>query len=342
MSAETAKKKKSLKKRLVRLVMLLIVLALGVGAFYLFALPTLSAGATTTYDSYTALRRTISNSLSFSGNVSVKDNITYTASSAATVRQILVSDGQEVEAGERLMRLSNGETIKAGFAGEVNQILVEEGDEVASGAELIQVVDFDNMEVSMRVDEYQIGQLSVGQECQVTVTALEETFDSTISHINRISASGGSTAYYTVTASLSPTEDVLPGMQVTVTIPQEEATDAIILNKDALSFTVNNSAFVLVQNESGEMEQKQVEIGVDNDNYVEIVSGLEEGDTVYALAEETSSSGGLSGLMSMLGGGGGAPAGMGGAPAGMGGGFGGAERGNRQQGGFGGQAPGRN
>lgn len=110
MSAETAKKKKSLKKRLVRLVMLLIVLALGVGAFYLFALPTLSAGATTTYDSYTALRGTISNSLSFSGNVSVKDNITYTASSAATVRQILVSDGQEVEAGERLMRLSNGET----------------------------------------------------------------------------------------------------------------------------------------------------------------------------------------------------------------------------------------
>lgn len=127
------------------------------------------------------------------------------------MRQILVSDGQEVEAGERLIRLSNGETIKAGFAGEVNQILVEEGDEVASGAELIQVVDFDNMEVSMRVDEYQIGQLSVGQECQVTVTALEETFDSTISHINRISASGGSTAYYTVTASLNPTEAVLPG-----------------------------------------------------------------------------------------------------------------------------------
>ena len=59
MSAETAKKRKSLKKRLVRLVMLLVVLGLGVGAFYLFALPTLSAGATTTYDSYTALRGTI-------------------------------------------------------------------------------------------------------------------------------------------------------------------------------------------------------------------------------------------------------------------------------------------
>jgi multidrug efflux pump subunit AcrA (membrane-fusion protein) len=311
LNAEMGKKKR--KKRLIRLLTLALVAGLGTGAFYLFALPALSAGATTTYDSYTALRGTISNSLSFNGNVSVRDNRTYTASSAATVRQILVGVGQKVEAGDRLMRLSSGETVKADFSGEVNQILVDQGDEVATGTQLIQIVDFDNMEVSMRVDEYKISQLSVGQACRVTVTALEQTFDSTISHINRVSSSGGSTAYYTVTASLNIVQDVLPGMQVTVTIPQEEAVDAVILNRDALSFTMNNSAFVLVQNEAGEMEQKQVEIGVDNDNYVEILSGLEEGDVVYARTEEsTSGSGGLSGLMGLLGGGG--PAGM---PSGM-------------------------
>ena len=154
MNAEIAKKKKKRKKLLVRLLVLTIVAGLGAGAFYLFALPALSAGATTTYESYTARKGTISNSLSFSGNVSVKDNLTYTASNAATVRQILVETGQKVEAGDRLMRLSSGETVKADFSGEVNQILVEQGDEVATGAQLIQIVDFDNMEVSMRVDEY--------------------------------------------------------------------------------------------------------------------------------------------------------------------------------------------
>ena len=45
----------------------------------------------------------------------------------------------------------------------------------------------------------------------IAVTALGETFDSEITHINRISASQGSTAYYTVTCEMDVTEDVLPG-----------------------------------------------------------------------------------------------------------------------------------
>lgn len=65
----------------------------------------------------------------------------------------------------------------------------------------------------------------------------------------------------------------------------------------------------------GVMEKVPVEIGVDNDNYVEITAGLSEGDKVYA--EETASasaSTGLSSLMSLFGGGsmpgGSAPSGM--------------------------------
>ena len=115
-------------------------------------------------------------------------------------------------------------------------------------------------------------------------------------------------AYYTVTAAVTVTDDVLPGMQATVTIPEEEAVDAVILNKEALSFDETNSAYVLMESESGEMERVYVETGVDNDNYVEITSGLEDGDTVYVLEQtQTSSGGGL--LSSLFGGGGGMPGG---------------------------------
>lgn len=183
----------------------------------------------------------------------------------------------------------------------MNEISVEEGDEVAAGASLIQIVDFSNMVVSLRVDEYDISSVYVGQACTVSVTALDLTFDSSLTHINRIASSSGGTAYYTVTAEVTVTDDVLPGMQVTVTIPEEEAVDAVILNKDALSFDETNSAYVLMENEAGEMERVYVETGVDNDNYVEIVSGLEDGDTVYVLEESASSaSSGLGGLLSGL------------------------------------------
>ena len=63
-----------------------------------------------------------------------------------------------------------------------------------------------------------------------------------------------------------------------------------------------------MESEDGGMERVYVETGVDNDNYVEITSGLADGDTVYVVEEtQVSSAGGL--LGSLFGGGGGMPGG---------------------------------
>ena len=189
------KKKKPWKRRLKKLIVLLVVLGLGVGAVRLFVWPNLQASATTTYGSYTATTGTISNAMSFSGNVNVQNSETFTASSAGTVREIYVSEEQEVKAGDRLMRLTGGQTLEASFDGRVNSISVEEGDEVAAGATLIQVVDFNDLTISMRVDEYDISSVYVGQAYTVNITALDLSFDSELSHIDRISSSAGGTAY---------------------------------------------------------------------------------------------------------------------------------------------------
>ena len=303
--SSVANPKKKKKRRLKKLIAWLVVLALAGGAIYLFVWPQLTASATTTYNSYTASTGTISNSLSFSGSISVKNNETMTADADAVVRKIYVKETQSVAAGDKLMRLSTGETLKASFDGQVNEIAVEEGDTVSMNTSLIQIVDFSHMKVSLRVDEYSISDVYIGQACTINVTALDTSFDSEISHINRISSSNGSTAYYTVTAEVSVTEDVLPGMQVTVNIPQEEAVNAVILNKDALSFDRTNSTYVLMKDENDEMQQVAVTIGVDNDNYVEVTAGLSTGDTVYAEVQTKADSGGglFSSLSSLLGGG---------------------------------------
>ena len=291
-----AKKKRGFK----RLLLWLVLLALAAGAFWLFVLPKWKAEATITYNQYAARIGSISNALSFNGSVSVKNAETITADNAATVRVVYVEEEEHVKKDDRLMRLSDGTTVKASFDGQINMISVEVGDDVSMGETLIQVVDFGTMTVSMRVDEYSISELKVGQACRVNVTALGETFESEISHINRIPSGGGNTAYYTVTAELNVTEDVLPGMACTVTIPQEEAIDTVILNRDALSFGLDNSAYVLMYDENHIMQQVPVEIGVDNDNYVEITSGLKAGDTVYKELQENANA--MRELMSMFGG----------------------------------------
>lgn len=329
MATDPNKKKKRRKHRVRRLVLLLLLLALGAAVVYFYALPKLRAGATITYDAYTAHTGTISNALSFSGSVNVKNSETLTADGSAIVRKIYVREGESVVRDQKLMRLSDGTTLKANFDGEINEISVEEGDSVSMNASLIQVVDFQNMTVSMRVDEYSISELQVGQGCTVTIKALGQTFDSQIAKINRISSGGGSTAYYTVTVELNVTEDVLPGMQATVSIPMEESVDGVILDMDALTFARNNSAYVLMKDENGEMQQVYVEVGVDNDKYIAITSGLNSGDVVYKVSESTASAaGGIMSLFSSMTGGGMPGGGMdfGGGSSGSGSG-----RGNKQR-----------
>lgn len=288
------------RKRIIRRIILAVILLAIIGGGVWLAYDSLKAEYTVTYDTYTATTGSISNALSFSGNLSLVDSATYSAGSSSTVKTIYAAAGEEVEEDAKLLRLSNGETVTADFAGRVNKVNVAEGDEVTPGTELLQLADFKHMMVSFRVDEYDINEVSVGQACTVTVTALEKKFESTVNAIDYISASSGNVAYYTATAYVDVDDPaVLPGMQVTVSITQEEAKDVVILKVDAVSFDFTNQAFVWMKDDSGELKQVYITTGVSNGNYIEVTEGLSDGDEVYAEAEETET-GGAGGLLAGL------------------------------------------
>ena len=273
------------KKRILRKILLFLVLLLILGGVGLYAYFSLKMEYTVTYDSYTATTGSISNALSFSGNLSLVDSASYVANGSGTVRTLYVAAGDDVKEDQKLLRLSTGQTVTADFDGRVNVLSVEEGDEVSQGDALVQIADFSHMKVAFRVDEYDIGEVSVGQDCTVTVTALERTFESKVDAIDYISSSNGNVAYYTATAYVDVDEGVLPGMQVTVTIPSEVAENVVILKVDALSFDFTNQAFVWMRDEAGELYQVYVTTGVSNGNYIEITEGLQDGDVVYAEAK---------------------------------------------------------
>jgi len=289
------------KRKWIKRLILFLVIVLLLGAAGYLTFQRLRQEYTVTYDSYTASTGTISNSLSFSGSLQLIDSASYTAEGSATVRDVYVKTGDTVTTGERLMRLSNGQNIEAEFDGRVNQLYAAAGDKVAAGDSLIQVADFDHMKVSIRVDEYDIRDVAVGQTCRVTTTATEDTFDTVIDDINYISASAGNVAYYTATAYVDVGEGIYPGMQVTVTIPQQEAENVVVLKLDAISFDETNQAFVYMMGEDGTVQPVEIQTGVSNGNYVEITSGLKDGDVVYVEAEEEKQSGIASLMSSMFG-----------------------------------------
>lgn len=249
------KKTKTRRRILRRIIVTILVLALLAGGAWI-ACRALKQEYSVTYQGYTATTGSISNALSFSGNLSLVSSESYSASSASTVRTVYVSAGDEVNEGDKLVRLANGQTVEAGLDGRVNAVSVVEGDSVAAGAALVQVADFTHLKVQLRVDEYDVGSVHVGDAC--TATATEKTFESEIAAIDYISASGGSVAYYTATAYVDVYDGVYPGMQVTVSIPQEQAENVVILKEAALSFDAANSAYVWMYNDAGELERVSI------------------------------------------------------------------------------------
>ena len=296
------KKKKSRKRKLVKRLIWTFVILLVLGAAGWSAYSSLVAEYKITYDPYTATTGSISNSLSFSGSMQLINSAAYTAPEEGKVREIYVSAGDTVKEGDKLVRLSNGETVKAGFDGTVGSVEVEKGDEVAKGDSLLTLADFNHMKVSVRVGESNIRQVAEGQKCRVTVASAGATFESVIDSIDHISYSGNNVAYYTtiVQVDTTGTEGIWPGMQATVTVPLEEAKDVTVLKMDALSTARDNTAYVYKENGNGEMEEVAVTVGVSNGNYVEIRSGVEAGETVYKVAEKEEQATGIAALFAGL------------------------------------------
>ena len=139
------KRKKVLRVILRTFLILLLIAALLLGGLFIYGKT--RTGNTVTYQPYTASQGTISNALSFSGSLQLISNATYTADAASEVRTVYVAAGDQVKAGQKLIRLSNGQTVEAEFDGRVNQLMVSAGDKVTPGTQLIQVADFSRMKV---------------------------------------------------------------------------------------------------------------------------------------------------------------------------------------------------
>ena len=143
--------------------------------------------------------------------------------------------------------------------------------------------------VSINVDELDILSVAEGQTVAVTLDALEgETFEGTITYVAGTASSGSSSAKYPVKITLNKTEDMKLGMSASATISIDEAEDAVLIPVNALQ-EKGDSAFVYTGKDSdGNLTDKvEVETGLSDGSQVEIIRGLEEGDTVYYLKEKS-------------------------------------------------------
>ena len=151
-----------------------------------------------------------------------------------------------------------------------------------------------------------------------------QTFTGVVTKVSVVGTTSGGTTTYPVTVRIDDTDGLRPGMNVDAEIVLSSADGVLAIP----SLAVNRGDTVLVTSDSpsaaNALEQEapegyayvQVTTGVSDDSYIEITSGLQEGDTVAYL--RTASSGSDMMMSCMPGGdmGGGMPGGGGGMPSG--------------------------
>ena len=218
-------------------------------------------------------------------------------------------------------------TITAPISGQVIVKNVNAGETItrdsSSETALAIIYDLSELTFEMSIDEMGIQSVEVGQKVQVVADAFEgQTFTGTVTNVSINGSYSNGVTNYPVTVTLDDAGDLIPGMNVTGTIILDEATDVLAIPADSLM----RGNRVYVKDPSAEAEpgvpagfrSVEVETGLISDEYVEITSGLSEGDEVYVDESSTDSSASMMPMGGMGGGMGGGPGG-GGAPGGGGG-----------------------
>lgn len=225
--------------------------------------------------------------------------------------------------------------ITAPISGTVVTKTAKAGDKIEGGSTgtLCTIYDLSYLEMTMAIDELDIGKVAVGQTVEITADAVEgKTYTGVVTKVSVAGTTTGGITTYPVTVRIDETDGLLPGMNVDAEIVLEQESGVLAVPSAA----VNRGNTVLITADSpsavNALDQEapegyvyvEVEVGISDESYTQILSGLQEGDKVAYLP---TSSGGEMAMAVMMPGGmsggmpsGGMPAGgMSGGPGGRGG-----------------------
>lgn len=263
----------------------------------------------------------IQKSVSATGNVQPQNRLEMKSPISGRVDKILVEEGQTVKTGNILAWLSStdraalldaakpqGEEalkywedvykptpIIASMDGEVIVKSVQPGQTVTPADDI--VVLSDRLIVEAQVDETDIGKVKQGQKAVITLDAYPEILvEAAVGHIYYESKIVNNVTIYNVDILPEKVPDVFrSGMSANVRIIQESKDNILMVPLEAVKRPLSaqgvgkrqSEGFVfLSRGKNAKPEKRKVEIGLADENNVQIVSGIDENDTLVIRSQQ--------------------------------------------------------
>lgn len=180
-------------------------------------------------------------------------------------------------------------SIRAPFSGVIGKVDVEYGDRVSSnGAVATIITDEKIAEVSL--NEVDISKVKIGQKATLTFDAIDDlTITGTVTEVDLLGTVSQGVVNYTVKIAFDVNDErVKTGMSLSAAIVSETKQNIVRVPNSAVKSQAGTT-YVEIQNKDGSISQIQVQTGLSDDDYTEIVSGLNEGDSFISRTVTSSS-----------------------------------------------------
>lgn len=215
----------------------------------------------------------------FTGAIESQNRQDVVATSSQQISDIYVTEGELVPVNKDLYVTTAGEVIRSTVAGEVSKIYYDKNNTVAVGGKIMEIVDYSNLQISIKVEENQLESIEVNTSVEVSIDSLDRTIDGVVAEISREAKNENGVAYFTAIVNFTGDADTRIGMNTEVTIPVDSEEDVIAVPIDAIQFTDDDKTYVSLKYD-GKVVNSMVTTGITDGLKIEITEGLNEGDIV--------------------------------------------------------------
>lgn len=190
---------------------------------------------------------------------------------------------------------ADSRTVTASMGGVITTLSIENGDTISGGSTStsapVVITDPSVFQATVTIAESDISAVEVGQTAALTFDVLSDvTLTGKVTRVDTVGTnSSGVVSYSAVITPDVMNDSVKSGMTVTAEIITETAADVLAVPSTAVKSSGGSKYVQILEN--GAPANVTVETGLSSDSYVEITSGLTEGQEII-VSTTTSGSGG--------------------------------------------------
>jgi HlyD family secretion protein len=171
--------------------------------------------------------------------------------------------------------------IRSPIDGVVTDRPLYPGEMAAAGTAILTVMDISSVIAKAHIPQADAALLKVGDKGTITVPGVDEPVEGTVTVVSPALDPNSTTVEIWLEAK-NPKKQLKPGTSVQLGLTAKTVKDALVVPAVAVISAADGSSAVMIAGSDGKAHQKTVKLGIRQDDDVQILEGVAEGDKVVA------------------------------------------------------------